>query len=259
MSVFDDVREVAQKRIRDQLITEASTSNNLLRTLGMEIAKQCGCVTNFGPIKSEERANEKVYAPTAKGGYAGDWYDLKDLVRMTVIAPTLGQVEQVGAVIRQRCVARNKMGIMKDVKTFANTDPCGYSGLNFVIRLLNGRPGEIQVNIPEMIYAKEAEDLSKKLLGDAKFNQIKSRLVIEGGWGHKLYEIYRVAPATEKAKYAALVSANYYGYCRAGWFNRHVIEELKGQYKTLYSMGPAPLRPRSAAISGPPPITRPRR
>ncbi len=258
MSVFDDVREVAQRRIRDQLLGEAGTTNNLLRTLGMEIAKQCGCTTNFGPIKSEARANEKVYAPTALDGYGGDWYGLKDLVRMTIIAPTLGQVEEVGRVIRDRCAARNRMGIAKDIVVNANADACGYSGLNFVIRLINGRFGEIQVNIPAMIYAKEAEDLSGKLLGKSQFSHIKGWSGVKGGYGHKLYEIYRVAKATDKGRMAAWVSKAYYAYLRLGIPNLSLALALEEDIKAVFSMGPPPLRPRSAAFSapsgGPPPL-----
>jgi hypothetical protein len=132
--------------------------------------------------------------------------------------------------------------------------------LNFVVRLTNHRPAEIQVNLPVMIYAKQPEDDSKKVLGADTVNQLKCKFGIDGGYGHKLYEIYRVAPTSNIGRHAAEVSKDYYGYLRGGFPNRHVVQELNDALKALSSMQPPPLRPRSQAVSGPSVgPTRPRR
>jgi hypothetical protein len=60
----------------------------------------------------------------------------------------------------------------------------------------------------------------------AKLNEIKGRYRIDGGLGHGLYEIYRVAPASVKARQAALISKSYFNYLR-GFPNPMVYQELQ--------------------------------
>lgn len=55
----------------------------------------------------------------------------------------------------------------------------------------SGLTAEIQVNTPEMIYAKESPALARELLGDKKYNEIHTKTGIEGGQGHKYYEEWR--------------------------------------------------------------------
>ena len=173
-------------------------------------------LSSFGPIKMLESANRKVLASASDGGYGGDWGQLKDAVRMTIIAPSAVQMLVVRARIRAKCVLGSGMSILKDSavvpslpspdprlrrddkdrrhdrglegcgysavnqviwaksrdkepegKDWLKQDPCGYSGLNFVVRLPNERPGEIQVNIPEMIYGKEKEEVARDAIGVA--------------------------------------------------------------------------------------------
>ncbi len=51
--------------------------------------------------------------------------------------------------------------------------------------------GEVQVNSPEMIYAKEKESIGRKMLGDKKYDEIAKRIGIKGGLGHKLFDEWR--------------------------------------------------------------------
>lgn len=256
----DEVFRKAQDGIRNRLFKEAQQSDELLRSLGAKIANEFGCAIAYGPIKGLDRASQKVNAPTEKEGYGGDWYQLKDVVRLTIVAPRLPQVKQVGDRVRATCVLGSGMKILKDVETFPSIDPCGYSDLKFVIRLPNERPAEIQVNIPTMIYGKEDEKVSKVVLGAPTFNRLKCMFGVDGGYGHKLYEIYRSAPATNKGKFAAGVSFDYYGYLRGGFHNQTLVQQLKKDLAAVFSMGPPPLRSRSNAISGPsmgpPPLRR---
>jgi hypothetical protein len=157
---------------------------------------------------------------------------MKDLVRITIIAPDPGRLQQVGSMIRKRCVASNSMGIVKDTEVFAHTDPCGYSGLNFVVRMTNGRPGEIQANIPEVMYGKMTTLRFLNVLGTAKYFELRSRFQIDGGLGHGLYEIWRKAQASVKGRHAAMISKAYYNYLR-GSPNQRVRQELKRELDAI--------------------------
>jgi len=220
MFLTEEIRAKAQDRIAKHLFADAATSLEQLRKVGEEIAVQCGCMkpgttdpwVYYGPLKNRHRASEKVV-----GEYGGDWYDLKDVVRMTIITPSLRVTKKVQAKIRAMFglgVGRPGLGLIKDIEVNAGSDPCGYSGANFVVRLSNRRPAEIQVNIPVMIYGKEKEKNSKTILGEKQFYDIKGRFIIEGGRGHTLYEMYRVDKAGPIGKEAAYLSSRYYNFLR---------------------------------------------
>lgn len=51
--------------------------------------------------------------------------------------------------------------------------------------------GEVQVNSPEMIYAKEKESIGRKMLGDKKYDEIAKSIGIKDGLGHKLFDEWR--------------------------------------------------------------------
>jgi hypothetical protein len=70
----------------------------------------------------------------------------------------------------------------------------GYSGVNSSLKTKNGITGEIQVNSPEMIYAKETPKNARAILGDDVYDSISAKTGIEGGLGHKLYEQWRALP-----------------------------------------------------------------
>ncbi len=58
----------------------------------------------------------------------------------------------------------------------------------------SGITGEIQVNSPEMIYAKESPANARAILGDETYDAIANRVGVPGGRGHALYEHYRSLP-----------------------------------------------------------------
>jgi hypothetical protein len=68
----------------------------------------------------------------------------------------------------------------------------GYSGNIVNLEFPNKMVYEIQVNTPEMIYAKETESISKQILGETIWNEIKDKYKVHGGLGHKYYEEIRV-------------------------------------------------------------------
>src|SRR5437870_6450398 len=83
----------AQFGIRDRLFKQAGESNEELWELGCALAAECGCKPLHGPIKKkDERATFKV-----EHEYGNDWYELKDAVRMTIVAPTDDKLAELRA------------------------------------------------------------------------------------------------------------------------------------------------------------------
>ncbi|MBO2927705.1 PAAR domain-containing protein [Metapseudomonas otitidis] len=140
-------------------------------------AKHQGTVAK-APIKSRERALQKV-----NEHYRGDATQIKDLARNTVIVPK-EKVATVAAELKE-------MGAKVKVIDGAE-DPLGYSGINATMKTKAGITAEIQVNSPEMIYAKESEPLARQLLGDEVYNAVAEKAGVPGGKGHKYYEDWRV-------------------------------------------------------------------
>lgn len=202
----------AQLGNRNRMYNEAGESCEQLQVLARKIAKQCSGKVLVGSVKSLERATQKV-----DNDYGGDWTELKDLVRVTIVVPFASMLWRVGLTIQEHCSqAHTGMAMLKTAETIAPQDVCGYSGLNFVVRLKNGRPGEIQVNTLEMLYAKMSPDKFKEKLGEWEYYRIKFKYGLEGGLGHALYEIYRREPWSHKGIEAASLSRMYYDCFRSG-------------------------------------------
>lgn len=74
---------------------------------------------------------------------------------------------------------------------------------------LKGVQGEIQINIPQMIYAKD--ESAKFLLPKEMFDEIKKKSGLECGLGHKYYEEWRL-PTTfaSRKKELEKLSKTYY-------------------------------------------------
>ncbi len=229
---LSQIRKKAQQGIARRLFADADKTDAELRALGSEIASKCGATPVFGSIKEKGRSAAKV-----GGDYGGDWYELKDAVRMTIVAPNLNSLKQVQVLIRTQCTARNGLGLLKDTEVFAHSSACGFSGLNFVVSLSNGRPAEIQANIPEIMYGQMSEKLFRETIGVPRLNEIKNRYRIDGGLGHGLYEIYRLAPASVKGRQAALLSKAYFNLLR-GAPNGNVSQELQRELSAFVKDNP---------------------
>jgi hypothetical protein len=110
--------------------------------------------------------------------------------------------------------ARQGGGVLKRKQVLAAADPCGYSGDTVFVVTASGGPAEIQINVPEVIYAKESEDFVRPVLGEAELTRIRSMYRLTGGIGHILYELYRSPKATHAGRFADL-SKRYYEYFRS--------------------------------------------
>lgn len=100
----------------------------------------------MGPLKDEERANEKVTAD-----YGGDWSQLKDMVRATIAVP---MVTEIPMVLRKLEAAGMKMA-QKPKNNLVKPLPGGYRDINLIVRVPNGLLAELQIHIKPMTLAKE--------------------------------------------------------------------------------------------------------
>lgn len=205
------IRDKAQGRIKVGAFADADYAKQEIEGVGELIARKYNGFVSKAPLKSEERAGQKVAMD-----YAGDWFSIKDLARMTIIVPQINQCRLVLEDLRREFHPAKKRGLLQVKDVTPDMDPCGYSSLTVFVRTSNDRPAEIQINIPEIIYAKQSESSVSRILGPDGYARIKTKYQLEGGLGHVFYEIYRVAPASDDGVAAAEVSKLYYAYFRSG-------------------------------------------
>jgi hypothetical protein len=232
-----EIRAKGQEGIARRMFNAAGETDDQLRALGTRIAQATGAKAVFGPLKGRERAGQKV-----QDDYGGDWLELKDVARMTIVASSPQQLDLVRSTVVSTCIPSNGLGLIKNAETRPEDDPCGYSGMNFVVVLSNRRTGEIQANVAEVIYGKSSEQKFISGVGVAKYAEIKNRYKIRGGLGHTLYEIYRVAPQTTKAQQAASLSRSYYAYLRGRFPTPEGYFALQGAIEAFERQYPGALR-----------------
>jgi hypothetical protein len=180
-----------------------------LKEIGDEAVAKFKCIAVYGPVKSKQRAQEKVV-----NDYGGDWYDLKDVIRMTLILSSEEDLKALVEHLEKKCRPSNNLGLIKKEFKKATESPCGYSGLNCVVLLGNQRPAEIQANVPRVMYGQFSPEVFEQIVGKETATKIQSKYVVPGGLGHLLYEIYRVRPKEKVGLQAATVSTDYFNYLR---------------------------------------------
>lgn len=202
--------EGAQDRMKVKKYDAAAHAKEEFDNYGRELAKELGGRVSLAPIKGEKRAEEKV-----KGKYRGDWSEIRDLLRMTIIVPQSKLQEAADRALSHFSVAEGYKRAPYFQEKTAQTDPCGYSGTTVFATVRFGILGEIQINTADIIYAKEGAK-SRDVLQDL-YDEVKTKSDLEGGEGHHLYELWR-SPETApdmKDKIAS-VSKAYYDYFRRG-------------------------------------------
>jgi hypothetical protein len=201
-----------QEKIRKKIFDEAGATKVHLELLLEHAKKICGdkVTVNHGPLKGIERAMEKI-----RIDYLGDAYDLKDVVRSTVIATNGVGILEFRASIEKLCIARNSLSLIKNEEVYPHKDTNGYSGLNLVVRFKNGRTGEIQVNSANIMYGKMSKDRFESTFenGQTLRRDLEVKYKIAGGMGHGLYEIQRINKEEAGAE-ASMLSRRYYAHLR---------------------------------------------
>lgn len=139
------------------------------------IARSLGVTATPVNIKSESRILEKAISD-----YRGDVAQVADIIRNTFIVPT----EDIQRVLAS---VQDKVTVIKYKPQHTNM---GYSGHLFQVWAKDGIKAEIQVNTPQMIYAKDPT--AKAILGDELYCLIRKESGVQCGLGHKYYEEYRI-------------------------------------------------------------------
>jgi hypothetical protein len=184
------------------VMDKAKAAGGEVDKLGKDLASKYGGAVTPLNYKSEESITRKV-----NNDYGGNVNELKDSVRNTVI---IDNEQGLQSAIKD--LADNPNTLRVKVQS-SDSDPLGYSGTIANVKMSNGLIGEVQLNSAKMIYAKERPEDAKRILGDAKYNQISKQTGKEGGLGHKLYEEYRMLdPKKDAAKMAQIAnkSKEYY-------------------------------------------------
>lgn len=164
-----------------QIYNIAQSHGHELQGLAESLASRFGAsVTpiNFKSVESIERKARDV-------GYDG----ITDSVRTTIVSD--GNLTAITDELKRRG---------STVKEQKAEDYNGYHGFISKVRFADGTIGEIQVNTPKMIYAKEKPEVAKKIIGKAAYARIKKETGLEGGKGHELYEKIRVLNKRSDAK-----------------------------------------------------------
>ncbi len=191
----------------DVLYAKAERTKKEIDQLATRVAEQHNGKVAMAPLKSRERARQKI-----ETAYKGDASRIKDLARNTIVVPKGQERAALDTLLRENPNIRPEHVKIVDPES----DPLGYSGINVTVPAESGHPGEIQINSSEMIYAKEHPSNSRSILGESTFNDLASRPDLPpGGQGHGMYEEWRVLPEdSERAQEVATQSREYYNAFR---------------------------------------------
>lgn len=168
----------------------AEPAKNLIDSMAESIADQVGGRVIKAPLKGQPRAMQK-----AVKDYSGDVTRLGDLARNTVIVNDAKGMQKAMELLTDDPNIRE----VKNIKP--ETDALGYSGVNAKVAHPNGMLAEIQINTPDMIFAKEKASNARKLIGDAEYDAIQAKAGVEGGLGHKFYEEWRDIDRRDPTQY----------------------------------------------------------
>lgn len=183
----------------EEMTRKSLAVGNDLESLALSIAK--ASKADVTPINY--KSVDSIVRKTLGDGCTA--YTLQDCVRTTIVADK-SKLDSIANMLQ-------KDGTLKCTryKIQSGSSYYGYTGRLLNFRLPNGMVGEIQVNTPEMIFAKEKPDVAKSIIGSARWNSIRNRTGLEGGLGHEYYEKIRVLDkgTEEYEKYVRLSEAYY--------------------------------------------------
>jgi len=144
------------------------------------IKKYGGSLTplNFKGFESIQRKS--------RDSLQGDPTKLTDAVRNTVVVP-YAEMENVASSLEDS----SKFPNVTRVKRQNGPDFYGYRGVIVNVKLKNGIVAEMQINSPEMIYAKSSKKAALDIMTEDEYNRIAQRVGLPGGRGHEFYDQIR--------------------------------------------------------------------
>lgn len=179
-----------------------------------------------GGTKSYARAAEKVYQKVEEGGKLnGDWLEIRDLARCTLVVLSRYDADLALRVLEAHfrtgssgfTIEHNQLkegGGRWGRTILASSNAAGYSGWSINVSR-GGHKAEIQVNYPEMMYAKDLKEFVYAFPGEEAKMRATFPLV-PGGIGHILYETSRKPGVPKNVQDAYAAASNiYYAYFRS--------------------------------------------
>lgn len=159
-----------------KITKEAKDVGEELQSKATKIADKYGAKITPINYKSKASTFRKV-----QDELNGDITNMKDATRNTIVTD--------GKNIKDVANEAGKLGYQGlKIQNFTDT---GYRGYISNPRLSNGLIGEIQINTPEMIFAKEEPSIAKAVIGEDTWKAIQKKTGMDGGLGHKYYEEIR--------------------------------------------------------------------
>ena len=186
------------------LLGQAERSADEVYSLSKEYADRFGGVTTDINYKGKDSMLRK-----AKTEHKGQIGKINDSARTTVVV----EKDQVQSVYRAMAEDERFVKLKNQTADKYN----GYTGVLGNIETSEGILCEIQVNSPEMIFAKSPPGEAKAIIGNKRWNEVRKATGQEGGLGHLFYEDYRVLHKVyEKAarEQLAKLSEEYYSHFR---------------------------------------------
>jgi hypothetical protein len=170
------------------IIPDAQTLRHLSEQTGGEVqrfaqelaGKYGGVVSNLS-LKGIESIERK-----ARDDYGGRYYDIKDGARNTILLNSDADIARaVESLQKDNRVIRLKY-------TRPGDDELGYTGVLMNFRTSGGLICEVQLNTPDILYAKQGGKFLRELAGEEKFAQLQQKYgAANEGLGHKFYEEWR--------------------------------------------------------------------
>lgn len=209
-------------------IQKAKEVGNEIEKIGINIASQLG-----GQVSEIDYKSANSIARKANDYYKGKIDKVKDAVRNTVIIDK----QKIQQALDK---AKSIPGYIRTNERNPDKDNLGYKGHAIIFKTKNGMYGEVQINTPEIIYAKETESRGRKILGDKKYDEIAKRIGVKGGLGHKLFEEWRVLNDEKDFKRKKEIqdqSKQYYSHFFIAMImknNFEILQEYISKGKTVY-------------------------
>lgn len=169
------------KVVNEHIIDITAQHASILSSKSEFLANKMGVQVTPVNFKTPQRIIEKAIRD-----YKGDVSMVSDIIRNTFIAPNDKIPNVIAEIKKQFKVIQFKKQISID----------GYTGYLFKVLISNSIKGEIQINTPQMIYAKD--DKARDILGDNLFYYIKEKSGLLHGLGHRYYEQYRILSDEDK-------------------------------------------------------------
>jgi hypothetical protein len=190
-SLPDEAVKIVRKAVEaakelDTILPNAPAAKREIDAIMQSMEYDLGITVVTAPTKSRLRALEKTMKENK-----GNVSKLKDLARGTIIAGTDGTAQAAIGGLRTKA-----------------EEFYGYSGVIVNVKAKNGVTAEIQINSPEMMYAKDRTSAS--FLTQAQRDEIRTRTGVEAGLGHDFYEIIRGRENSDPVRVKAEADAKAY-------------------------------------------------